>query len=143
VRIAEGRAALKKKSRRIGGMLPLGYDVDPRTKQLAVNASEAKVVKAMFRMARDGMTPADIAGIANGKAWLTKERESTRTGKVMDGTAWTARSVLHLLSNPTYTGKIKYGDGHRRGIHGLIISDHLFGQVREKIESRRKRKPGR
>jgi site-specific DNA recombinase len=36
-RIADARAALKRKGRRVGGALPLGYDADLLTKQLLIN----------------------------------------------------------------------------------------------------------
>ena len=52
------------------------------------------------------------------------------------------RPTLCFTFVPT-RDKIKYGDGHRRGIHDPIVSDHLFEQVREKIDLRRTRKPGR
>ena len=40
-RMAESRARLKARGRRIAGVLPLGYKADPRTKQLIPNPSEA------------------------------------------------------------------------------------------------------
>jgi hypothetical protein len=60
-RLAETRAYLKKKYRRLAGKVPFGYDADPVTKQLVMNQSEAQRVRAIFRRAANGQTPSKIA----------------------------------------------------------------------------------
>ncbi|RJQ85039.1 MAG: hypothetical protein C4519_03815 [Desulfobacteraceae bacterium] len=60
-RIADARAALKRKGRRIGGALPLGYDAAPLTKQLLINQEEARQVRAMFEMAVEGNSQVSCA----------------------------------------------------------------------------------
>jgi DNA invertase Pin-like site-specific DNA recombinase len=142
-RIAEARAALKRHGKRVGGVVPFGYDADPVTKQLMVNPEEARQVHAMFEMAVDGMLPSRIAEAANEKGWRTKTREAKRTGKLSGGNPWTARQVLATLSNPIYLGKITDGDRLRDGVHEALVPEALFADVRSRIEARRTRSPGR
>lgn len=71
-RIADARARLKAKGRRIAGAVPYGYDGDPGTKQLVVNPNEARAIKWMFGTAAEGKLPLAIAAEANARGWLTK-----------------------------------------------------------------------
>ncbi len=85
----------------------------------------------MFEMAAAGRRPKDIAEFASAAGW--------------DGGAgsWTARRVLKMLSNPIDTGSIRNGKEALPGQHEAIVPASLFEQVRETIESRRSRTPGR
>lgn len=142
-RIAEARAALKQHGRRVGGAVPYGYQTDSHTKQLIVEPREASHIQAMFKMAADGKTPSEIAQAINQRGWRTKERIALRTEKVSGGNLWTARQVLATLSNPVYLGQFAEGKGRRPGIHEAIVSESLFEQVHNSIESRRTSSPGR
>lgn len=87
----------------------------------------------MFEMAAGGQRPKEIAAIANRRGW--------RTGR--DGGKWTARTVLKVLSNPIYAGLIRNGSQTLPGRQEAIVSTALFDQVRDLVESRRSRTPGR
>ena len=135
-RMAESRAALKRKGQRVAGRVPYGYVAD-RQKQLTVQQREAEHVRRMFELAAEGKRPQEIAAIANKQGW--------RTRAVQPGSRrlWTARQVLKLLSNPTYAGWIHNGTGTLPGRHQAIVDQTLFDQVRKSIEARRSRSPGR
>lgn len=135
-RLSDARAALKRRGRRVAGVVPYGYEADPVTKQLLAAESEADRVRQMFAMAAEGKKPAEIATFANDHSWRTKERTS-KNGRVTGGNRWTARQVLAVLSNPVYAGLIRDGDKTRQGRHEPLIEQELFGQVREIIASRR------
>lgn len=100
-RLADNRAARKRKGLRLSGPPPFGYDIDPRTKQFIVNPDEATKVEAFFACAADGMLPSAIAAMANEQGWRTKRRVIQRTGKTAGGGPWTPRQILFLLQNPT------------------------------------------
>ncbi len=89
-RLADARAAHKRRGRRVAGITPYGYKAHPETKQLVVVEQEARRVRKMFRMAAAGRTPREIAHIANHRVYLTK----------MHARGWTLRHVLAVLSNP-------------------------------------------
>lgn len=132
-RMAEARSALKQKGRRVAGRVPYGYTAEPGTKQLTIQRREAGRVRKIFDMAAEGKLPREIAEIANKRRW--------RTGRING--LWTARTVLKVLSNPTYAGRIRNGPGTLPGRHEAIVSEDLFERVRQLVKSRRSRKPGR
>lgn len=135
-RMTEARKALKSKGRRVAGRVPFGFDKHPETKQLVLNPHEAEPIRTMFEMAAAGKRPQEISDYANSQGWRT------RSGLGKTG-AWTARQVLKVLANPIYTGSIRNGVGTLPGIHEAIVTAELFQQVREVIQSRRSRIPGR
>jgi len=135
-RMAEARKALKSKGRRIAGRVPLGFDKQPETKQLVLNSHEADHVRTMFEMAAADKRPQEISDYATSQGWRT------RSGLGKSG-AWMARQTLRVLANPIYTGSIRNGVGTLPGIHEAIVTAKLFQQVREVIQSRRSRSPGR
>jgi DNA invertase Pin-like site-specific DNA recombinase len=141
-RIAESRARLKARGRRIAGAVPFGYEADPRTKQLISSANEAAVVKWMFEQAAGETTPAEIADAANARNWRTKERTARRTAKRHGGNLWTARQVIATLRNPVYLGLFRDKDDFRIGHHEPIVTHELFAAVAAQLEARRTRMPG-
>ena len=132
-RMAEARSSLKRKGRRVAGRVPYGYTTEPGTKQLVIQRREASRIHKMFKFAAEGIRPKEIAEIANKRRWRTSRNNGL----------WTARSVLKVLSNPTYVGLIRNGSGTLPGQHQAVVDKDLFEQVRRRIESRRSRKPGR
>lgn len=131
-RMAESRSAHKSRGRRVAGRVPYGYTAAPDTKQLIVQRRHANRIRKIFEMASVGMRPTEICEVANKRRWRTD-----RDGR------WTARTILKVLSNPTYAGRIRNSDGTLPGQHEAIVSEELFAKVRQTIESRRSRKPGR
>ena len=129
-RLAEARAGLKHKGRRVAGRVPHGYVTDRNSKQLLINPTEANRVLKIFELAVSGKTPQQIADYANGLGWLMRRGRGT----------WTARQVLKMLSNPTYAGMIHNGRGRLPGQHEAIVDHAMFEQARAVIASRRSRK---
>jgi site-specific DNA recombinase len=129
-RLAEARAGLKQKGRRVAGRVPYGYVTDRNSKQLIIDPTDAKRVREIFELAVSGKRPQEIADYANGLGWLKGRTRGT----------WTARQVLKMLSNPTYTGMIHNGRGRLPGQHEAIVDHAMFEQARSVIASRRSRK---
>jgi len=125
-RLADARAALKRRGRRVAGVVPYGYTRDPDTKQLVPVPKEAKRVVKIFDMAAQGMTAREIAEIANRRRWRTSR-----------GGHWTPRQVLEQLANAVYMGRIRDGDDTLPGIHRAIVSKERFREVRSQVDSRR------
>ncbi len=129
-RLAEARAGLKQKGRRVAGRVPYGYVIDRNSKQLMINPTEAKRVRKIFELAVSGKRPQEIADYANERGWLAGRGRGT----------WTARQVLKMLSNPTYAGMIHNGSGKLPGQHEAIVDHATIEQARAVIASRRSRK---
>lgn len=131
-RIAEARAYLKSKGRRIAGAVPFGYAADPRTKQLIVVPEEGEIVSTMFRWAANKVRPSTISSYANAIGWRTRT-----------GNPWTPRQVLFTLTNHVYAGLVVDGYGFREGCHKALIERSLYHDVQNILALRRTRKPGR
>lgn len=131
-RIAEARAYLKSKGRRIAGAVPFGYAADPRTKQLVVIPEEGEVVSTMFRWAAAKVRPSTIASYANAMGWRTRT-----------GNPWTARQVPFTLTNHVYAGLVVDGYGFRDGCHEALVDRSVYHEVQNILAFRRTRKPGR
>jgi site-specific DNA recombinase len=131
-RLADTRAAMKRKGLRVAGKVPYGYTTDPHTTQLVVLRQQAKRVKAFFEWAAEGQTPAAIAATANARRWLTNPSPAKPSGG-----RWTPRQVADILANPIYRGQIYTPNGPAPGTHEPIVTAELFERVREVIASRR------
>jgi site-specific DNA recombinase len=131
-RMADRRAALKKRGKRVAGRVPFGYVADPVTKELKMHPEQSVVVRDVFWLASKGSRPSEIATLANNSHWVDQRDETGR---------WTARRVLKMLTNPTYAGDVRYGANTRPGDHQGIVSREVFEAAARHIRSRRVREP--
>ncbi|MBU4400776.1 MAG: recombinase family protein, partial [Planctomycetes bacterium] len=121
-------AATRRKGKWSGGMPLLGYDVDPQGSKLVVNEDEAARVRAMFQLYLDheGLIP--VVQELERRGWRNK-RWTTRKGTERGGRLFDKNSLWHLLTNVTYTGKIRYKDEVHEGEHEAIVSDEVWQRV--------------
>ncbi|MDC7707216.1 recombinase family protein [Vogesella indigofera] len=127
-RIRDKIAASKRKGMWMGGVPPLGYDVEKRL--LVVNEAEAAVVRRVFEEMLTIGSPTQIAatltaeGITT-KAWTTQEG-LTRSGARID------KKYLHkLVRNRIYLGELSHKGNWYPGVHPAIIDPGLWGKVHE------------
>jgi DNA invertase Pin-like site-specific DNA recombinase len=125
-RIADTRAGLVARGRRIAGRIPFGYSTDPKTKQLVPAPREAGIVKTMFELVADGVKTSVVEETALLRNWRT------RSGKL-----WTARQILDTVLNPVYIGRFRAPKGSRPGGHPPIIDEALFQRCADAIAVRR------
>jgi DNA invertase Pin-like site-specific DNA recombinase len=125
-RIRDKIAAAKRKGMWMGGVPPLGYDVENR--MLIINEAEAAVVRRVFEEMLIIGSPTQIAakltaeGITT-KAWTTQEGQ-TRSGARID------KKYLHkLLRNRIYLGELSHKGSWYPGVHPPIIDQELWDQV--------------
>ena len=125
-RIRDKIAAAKRKGMWMGGVPPLGYDVDNRL--LVINEAEAAVVRRIFEEMLTVGSPTQIAvnltadGITT-KAWTTQEGQ-TRSGTRID------KKYLHkLLRNRIYLGELSHKGNWYPGAHPPIIDQELWDKV--------------
>jgi len=125
-RIRDKIAAAKRKGMWMGGVPPLGYDLDNRL--LVINESEAAVVRRIFEEMLTIGSPTQIAanltaeGITT-KAWTTQEGQ-TRSGARID------KKYLHkLLRNRIYLGELSHKGSWYPGAHPPIVDSPLWEKV--------------
>lgn len=97
--------------RHTGGVPPLGYDVDPKSKHLTINPYEAEAVKLIYKKFLDGFSYDEII------TDLRKLGIKGKRGKELGG-----NSIHSILKNEKYTGTYIYNksaskdaDGKRNG----------------------------
>jgi DNA invertase Pin-like site-specific DNA recombinase len=127
-RIRDKISAAKRKGMWMGGVPPLGYDVENRL--LVINETEAAVVRRIFEEMLTNGSPTQIAatltteGITT-KAWTTQGGH-TRSGARID------KKYLHkLLRNRIYLGELSHKGNWYPGAHPAIIDHGLWGRVHE------------
>jgi DNA invertase Pin-like site-specific DNA recombinase len=127
-RIRDKIAASKRKGMWMGGMPPLGYDVENRL--LVINDTEAAVIRRIFEEMLTIGSPTQIAarltaeGITT-KAWTTQDGR-TRAGARID------KKYLHaLVRNRIYLGELQLRGSWFPGAHTPIIERDLWDRVHD------------
>lgn len=125
-RIRDKIAASKRKGLWMGGIPPMGYDVENR--RLVPNVREAKVVRFIFtRFLELGSSSKLVKELqldgATMKSWTTQDGKQ-RTGKLIDKT-----SIYQLLNNRTYLGELRYKDQWFKAEHPPLIERSVWDAV--------------
>ena len=131
-RIRDKVAAMKKRGMYLGGIPPLGYDVDREAKKLVTNETEARLVRRIFKRYLALGSATELARELNGaghttKAWVTK------AGREMPGTPWNKSQVYRVLNNVHYLGKIPHRGESFPGEHEAIVSAATWDAVQKML----------
>ena len=133
-RIRDKIAASKKRGLWMGGLPPLGYDVQDR--KLVVNEQEAETVRDIFRHhLKTGSVSAlqdrlERDGVA-GKVRID------RYGRETGGKPLARGALYHLLQNRIYRGEIVHKEQSYPGEHAAIVDETLWKQVQRKLATNR------
>ena len=125
-RIRDKIAASKRKGMWMGGMPPLGYDVENR--RLVPNPQESKLVRQIFqRFVELGSSTKLVRELkldgATSKAWTTQDGK-VRNGKLID------KSLIYkMLVNRTYLGEIGHKSAWYPGQHPPLIDQKTWDDV--------------
>ena len=125
-RIRDKIAASKRKGMWMGGMPPLGYDVESR--RLVPNGQEARLVRQIFqRFVALGSSTKLVRELkldgATSKTWTTQDGK-LRTGKPID------KSLIYkMLINRTYLGEIGHKSQWYQGQHLPLIDQKTWDDV--------------
>jgi site-specific DNA recombinase len=127
-------AATRRKGKWTGGVALLGYDVDPQAAKLKVNPKEAARVRAIFELyLQHGALQPTVRELAQ-RRWRTKRRRSPH-GDKRGGRPFT-RSTLHrLLTNVTYTGKVRYRDKTYPGEQPAVVPLQTWQRVQDLLRN--------
>jgi DNA invertase Pin-like site-specific DNA recombinase len=138
-RIRDKIAASKARGMWMGGNLPLGYDapIDPKTRALVVNPTEAEIVRYIFRTYLELGTAhglearLDAEGVRS-KAW------TTRAGKACGGSRLGRGPLFYILKNRVYLGEIPHRNTTYPGAHPAILDPALFDAAQVMLASHRR-----
>ncbi len=131
-RIRDKIAASKKKGIWMGGVPPLGYDVQDR--KLIVNPTEAKRVCSIYkRYLKLGSVPDLVADLKKSrirsKSWKTQKGTKRRGGYFGRG------ALYRLLRNPVYLGRITHKGKCYPGTHEPIVPKKLWEKAQTLLSS--------
>jgi len=125
-RIRDKIAASKRKGMWMGGVPPLGYDVEKR--RLVPNPQEAKLIHHIFtRFIELGSSTKLVKELrldgVTSKAWTTQD------GKVRNGKPIDKGLVYKLLGNRTYLGELRHKEQWYKAAHLPIVDQASWDSV--------------
>ena len=125
-RIRDKIAASKRKGMWMGGVPPLGYDVENR--RLVPNPQEAKLIRQIFtRFVELGSSTKLVKELkldgVTSKAWTTQD------GKVREGKPIDKGLVYKLLGNRTYLGELRHKEQWYQAEHLPIVDQPVWDSV--------------
>ena len=125
-RIRDKIAASKRKGMWMGGVPPLGYDVENR--RLVPNPQEAKLIRHIFtRFVELGSSTKLVKELrldgVTSKAWTTQD------GKVREGKPIDKGLVYKLLGNRTYLGELRHKEQWYQAEHLPIVEQTVWDSV--------------
>lgn len=150
-RIQRGRIESAKEGRFIGSIAPYGYNKvkikNDKGYTLEPNPEESKVVQLIFELYLQG----------DGKMVIARKLDALGV-KSRSGNKWSSATVVNILKNPVYIGKVRWGyrkytkklsngsvTKHREknddcvyvdGLHPPIISEVDFNKAQELLKAR-------
>ena len=140
-RIRDKIAASKAKGMWMGGMLPLGYDLNGRT--LSINPVEAQTVRHIFDRYLEVGSVKELA-VELADAGVRSKAWTTRAGKSVGGLVMERGAVLHILQSRLYVGEIVHKGQAHPGQHPGLISRDAFDAVAAKLATKAvRRREGR
>jgi len=116
----------------MGGNAPLGYKSE--NKKLVVNKHEAKTVQYLFERYLELGSVKQLSVEAKEKG-LVGRNYKQKNGEIRKTSPFGRGNLYHLLSNPTYIGKVRHRDKVYDGQHNTIIDQKLWDAVQSRMES--------
>ncbi len=131
-RIRDKIAASKKKGWWMGGLPPIGYDIQDR--HLVINESEADVVRQIFqRYLAVGCVSTLVQELR--KDGTRTKVYTSRAGQTIGGRLFSRGHLYHLLHNPIYIGKIVHRKEAYPGNHLPLIEKDLWEQTQALLKA--------
>lgn len=121
-----GLAKKASKGEWTGGKPPYGYSYDIERKLLVTEEKEAVLIRQIFdRYANRKWGSARIS------KWLNERARTTRRGY-----SWTPKTILDVLRNPTYIGRLPFNGDVFEAAHEPIVQFALFRQTQDLLKIR-------
>jgi len=118
-RTRDKMAAARRKGKWVGGLAPMGYDIDPFARRLNVNEDEAARVRTIYELYLECGSIVTTLKEIERRDWRNK-LSITKKGKERGGRYFDKSSLFKLLTNLTYLGKIRYKEEIHQITKGLL-----------------------
>ena len=123
-------AATRRRGKWAGGLPMLGYDVAEGGGKLLVNDTEAARVRDIFAIYLERESLIETTEIINKRGW-TMKKWITREGRTYGGTTFSKNNLFRLLTNPVYTGQVRFKMELYPGEHEAIVAPETFSRVQQ------------
>jgi hypothetical protein len=133
-RIRDKIAASKQKGMWMGGLPPLGYDIEDR--QLVVNPAEAEAVRHIFRRYTILKSVRALKEELNKDGTVSKSRRN-RFGRETGGKPLARGALYLMLQNRIYRGEIVHRENCYPGLHEAIIDEALWYEAQATLVENR------
>ncbi len=133
-RIRDKIAASKRKGMWMGGLPPLGYDVQDR--KLVINDTESDTVRHIYRRYIDLGSVRTLQTELN-QSDIKSKRRLNRHGRPTGGQPLARGALYHLLQNRTYRGEIVHKETAYPGRHEAIVDQALWDAVQRRLAANR------
>jgi site-specific DNA recombinase len=140
-RTRDKMSAARRKGKWVGGVPVLGYDVDPRGGRLTVNEKEARRVREIFRLYETHRSVAAVAQELQSRRWTTKSW-TTKRGSRHAGSVFDKVTLLRLLTNAIYIGKVEHKGTIYPGEQAAIIEPMLWEGINTELRAARRGRSG-
>lgn len=138
-RVRDKIAASKRKGMWMGGVCPIGYDVQDRA--LVINGTEALTVRLIFDLYLTlGSVPA-LQSELNNRGVRSKMR-SHRDGRTSGDQPIGRGALYQLLRNPIYIGRTPHRGETFPGLHEGIVDEAIFERATGLLDNNRRWKSG-
>jgi site-specific DNA recombinase len=125
-RIRDKFAASKRRGMWMGGLVPLGYDVQNRS--LVINENEAQTVREIFKFYLELGSVRAVHEELDHREVRTKIF-ATRSGRIVGGLRFTRGHLYKILGNPLYVGDVTHKGERHKGLHRPIIDQGVWERV--------------
>jgi len=139
-RIRDKMAASKRKGKYMGGVPPLGYDVDREAKKLVVNPKEAKLVRHIFNRFLTLGSVTKLTRELNENGYTTKSWVTAKS-KMREGRPWNKSHLYRLLNNSILIGRVSHKGDTYPGEHEAIIEKLLWEKVQKALSDNTRSHP--
>jgi len=127
-RTRDKMSAARRRGKWIGGMLVLGYDVDPGGGRLILNTDEASRVKVIYGLYLENESLLETVKELRRRGWTSK-RWTTKRGVERGGAPFDKTSLFRLLTNVLYAGKVNHKGTIYQGEHEAIVDESTWQKV--------------
>lgn len=124
--------AARRKGKWIGGMPVLGYDVAAEGGSLVVNQKEAEQVREIFNLYTQHRSLTAVVAELSRRGWTTKAYRSKR-GKPHGGRPFREPTLLRLLTNALYMGKVEYQSELYAGEQEAIVEESVWEPIQAEL----------
>jgi DNA invertase Pin-like site-specific DNA recombinase len=131
-RIRDKIAASKRKGMWMGGLAPVGYDLEDR--KLVVNRHEAELVVTIYQQYLALGCVSELKRFLDEKGLKSKLRIN-RDGKKFGGGEFSRGALYQILRNRIYLGEIFHLGQAHTGQHAAIISRELWQKVETRLSA--------